>query len=115
MIGLMKRKGLSLEVGDAVWVPSHAIKLEGNLKLMPKWLGSFDMMEVHHNAYQLCFPDTIRVHPIIDVSFLKPVIPTIPSDLPHAVKAPVVHDNVYEVDRIVDHCLKGCQWQALVK
>lgn len=76
---------------------------------MPKWLGPFEVMEIHQNAYQLHFPDSICVHPAINISFLKPVISILPSDPPWAVKASIVCDDVYEVNEVVDHQKKGQQ------
>lgn len=91
------------KVEDLVRVSAQTIKLGGNPKLLSKLLGPFNMMKVHCNSYWLCFPNTIQVHPIMNVSFLKPVIPLVLSHPPCAIKAPIIHEDIYEVNEVVDH------------
>src|SRR5947209_13116419 len=114
MIGTMKWKELVFKIGDLVWVSMQAVRLEGNPKLSPKWFGPFDVMEVHRNAYRLRLPDTIRVHPVINVSFLKPYLTPTPINPPRVLKCPAVCGDEFEVDAILAHRYHGRQWQVLV-
>jgi len=115
MVLTMQQKDLVFNVGDLVWVSMQAVHLKGNLKLLPKWFGPFNMMEVHHNAYRLHFPDSIHVHPVINISFLKPYVTLLSSNPPQQVKHPVVRTEEFKVDAVIDHWLKGHQWQVLVQ
>lgn len=101
-------------VEDLIWVSFQAVKLEGNLKLLLKWLKPFDMMEVHCNADHLHLPDVIWIHPVMNISIFKPFISTLSSDPPYAIKAQVVCNDKFKIDRIIDHQWKGCQWPVFV-
>jgi hypothetical protein len=65
---------LALTVGDMVLLNTKnlSVKGPGTRKLMPRWLGPFEVTRVVNPvAYTLALPPTMRIHPTFHVSLLK--------------------------------------------
>ena len=63
--------------GDMVLLNTRNIRLKGpaSTKLLPKWLGPFQVESViNPAACKLALPNTMRIHPTFHVSLLKPYL-----------------------------------------
>ncbi len=71
-----KRRDLTFRVGEKVWLSSKHITLSGNKKLKPRYVGPFTITKVvFKNAYKLALPSDWEIHPVFNVSLLKPYKP----------------------------------------
>ena len=69
------RRHVEFSVGDKVLLSTKNIKLKtpGTMKLMPKWIGPFEVMEcVGVTAVRLALPPKTRIHNVFHVSLVKP-------------------------------------------
>lgn len=69
------RRELTFAVGTQVLLSTKhlALKNPGTKKLMPKWVGPFEVTRAVGNvAYKLNLPVNMKVHPVFHVSLLKP-------------------------------------------
>lgn len=69
----------SYKTGDQVWL---SIKSWQPQILEVQWIGPFEIQEVLHNACCLHLLSTLHIHPVINITFLKPTVTLTPSD-PH--------------------------------
>lgn len=71
-------------------------------KLAPRWVGPFEILQViNNNAVKLRLPTTWRLHPVFNVSLLKPHFGP---PLPHQEPAFQVDDEPeYEIEAILRH------------
>jgi hypothetical protein len=70
-----KRLEIFFDVGIQVLLSTSNIKLKtlGKMKLLPRWIGPFKIMErVDNIAYKLKLLDTLKTHFVFHVSLLKP-------------------------------------------
>lgn len=59
-------------MGDKVWLSTADINLKSmNRKLAPRFIGPFVIKVINPVAMELSFPDSLQVHPIFHVSWLK--------------------------------------------
>lgn len=111
------RRELTFKVGDLVLLSTHGLKLldvedgERKAKLSARFVGPFPIKSVRNdNAYELTLPAGLRIHPVVNVSRLRPYhrSPATFAQRP----SPVVHpppvavdpangDEEYEVERIL--------------
>jgi hypothetical protein len=75
------RRDMEFHVGDQVFLNSRNISLRrtgdtsSTMKLMPKWLGPFPIIEViGKGAYRLELPETMKAHNVFNVVSLKPYL-----------------------------------------
>jgi hypothetical protein len=68
---------LEFKVGDKVLLststlPLHAVNNVGSNKLLPKYIGPFNVLKVKGTAYTIDLPKSMRTHPTFYVGRLKP-------------------------------------------
>jgi len=107
------------KVGQKVWVETDNIDLKRpSKKLAEKRIGPYEILEIiSPNAIKLKLPRTIKLHPVMNVSRLRPYKePRITGQ--ETTPAPPVEINgelEYEVEQILDSRLRRGQLQYLVK
>lgn len=114
-------------VGDLVLI-SHALlrtsvsRTAGSKKLRGKYSGPFAVLKkISPTAYQLDLPANIRIHPTINIEYLKAYHSSDPRlgqrDVPSSPDPVLTSEGVeeYEVDRILAHRAHGrTEWAYLV-
>ena len=91
---------------------NHASK-----KLTEKWIDPYEVTRVTPNVVELKLPKTLRIHPVVNVSRVKPYLgplPGQPVSRPGPIQVSEERDEEYEVDYIVASCIYRCQLQYLV-
>ena len=86
-------------------------------KLTEKWIGPYEVTRVTLNAVELKLPKTLQIHPVVNVSHVKPYLgplPGRPISRPGPVRVSEECNEKYEVDYIVASCIYRCQLQYLV-
>ena len=111
-------------VGDQVMLSTASYKdafsrTRPSLKLLPRFIGPFKILElIGKNAVRLNLPNTMHVHPVINVSHTKPYHDQ-PDDirLQTAEPPPPIIGHLgeeYEVDRVLNHRKVRGKYQFLV-
>ena len=115
-------KRSNIKVGDQVMIstklttPMH-LQSRANKALQDKWHGPYKVLEIiSNNAYRLKLPSTLRIHPVISCTFIKPYAST--NDFHHRIKElppPIIVDNQieYEVESIKNHRMRYNQYEYL--
>ena len=99
-------------IGDCVWLSTDNLHLPcTSWKLSEQWLGPYSIMKlVGTNAIELCLPRSMCIHPVINISHVKPYHEHLPGQ-PVSAPGPssVTEDckEEYEVECIVDSWYKG--------
>ena len=86
-------------------------------KLTEKWIGLYEVTQVTPNAVELKLLKTLRIHPVVNVSHVKPYLgplPGQPVSRPSLIQVSEKHDEEYKVDYIVASCIYRRQLQYLV-
>ena len=121
------RRAVAFAVGDRVLLSTEHLQLKGagrTPKLTFKYLGPFRVVRVvGANAYELDLPSTLGIHPVLNVSRLKPYLDGFTSHpgrpQPHHRPPPetVEEDGgeVYEVKAIIAKRGRGARLQYLVE
>ena len=98
------RREIIYNVGDKVWLRSdHSVpstSVSDHNKLRELYTGPYSIKKVLPNAVELQLPPTMHIHPVINVSKVKPAVePWERADEP----GPVLEEgeDVYEVERIL--------------
>ena len=97
-----------LEPGvDQVMLHTKNLKLQGTKKLLPRWLGPFEILErIGEVSYKLALPKAMRrIHPVFHVSLLKRFKASV-SGGESRPPMPLFEDvggPVFEVERILSH------------
>lgn len=115
MIKQMKQTQLVFKLVKRVWLLAQAVALEGNPKLLSKWLGPFKITETLTNAYRLHLPSTIKIHLIINMKFLKLYVSSEASDPPCKLLQLPIKDGEFEVEGIRAHKQDSQRWLLKVK
>ncbi len=94
-----------LAAGDKVLLSTLNMRRGAGSKLLPKWLGPYEVDElVGPAAVKLRLPETMRIHPTFHVSLVKPYKSNGTVQPPGA---PLASDHdmtpIYEVEDVVDH------------
>ena len=115
-----KHRYVEFEIGDQVLLSSKNIlspvdKLRPTLKLAPKFLGPFTIIDkISETAYKLDLPHTMKIHLVFHVSLLKKYINNGEQSAP---PPPVIIDNEeeYEVEHVLDKRTIRNKVQYLIK
>lgn len=121
------RRAVTFVVGDRVLLSTEHLQLKGagrTPKLTYKYLGPFRVRRVvGANAYELDLPPTLGIHPVLNVSRLKPYLDGFVSHpdrpQPHHRPPPETVEadgsEVYEVKAIIAKRGRGARLQYLVE
>ena len=109
----------SYTIGDRVWLSTDNLRLpRASRKLSERWLGPYSITKlVGTNTIELHLPRSMHIHPVVNISCVKPYHDRL---LGQPVSAPgpsnVTEDRKeeYEVDFIVDSRYKGKHLEYLV-
>jgi hypothetical protein len=122
-----RRREVKFAVGDRVLLSTEHLKLIGDRrtpKFAAKYIGPFNIKRVvGSNAYELELPPTMQIHPVLNISRLKPYRDGQASHpdrpVPHARPPPEVitadGEEVYEVERIIAKRGRGPRIEYLVE
>ena len=107
------RRAADIEAGDLVLLSTRHLQLRAvSGKMKPRFVGPFRVLKaVSANAFELALPETMRIHPVFNVSLLRKY---------HGVYRPpgpiiVDGEEEYEVDSILRHRGNGKRRQYLVR
>jgi hypothetical protein len=122
------RRAVTFKVGDQVLLSTDHLKLTGSEKRTPKltykFLGPFKVKRViNDNAYELDLPAQLQIHPVLNISRLKPYRDghaAFPSRPPADSRPPpaVTLENgaeLFEVDSIIGKRGDGARTRYLVQ
>ena len=106
-------------VGDQVWLSTNNLQLPcTSRKLSERWLGPYSITKlVGSNAVELRLPHSMRIHPVVNISRIKPYherLPGQPVNAPGPSNVMEDHKEEYEVETIVDSRFKGKHLEYLV-
>ena len=106
-------------VGDQVWLSTDNLRLpRASRKLSERWLGPYTIMKlVGTNAVKLRLPCSMRIHPVVNISRVKPYRKRLHGQPVTAPGPSIVtedREEEYEVERIVDSRYKGRRLEYLV-
>ena len=106
-------------VGDQVWLSTDNLRLpRASRKLSERWLGPYSITKlVGTNAVELRLPRSMRIHPVVNVSRIKPYHERLlgqPVTAPGPSNVTEDHEEEYEVERIIDSRYKGWRLEYLV-
>ena len=110
---------LDYKVGQQVWLSMDNLHMLGHAskKLMEKWIGPYEVTQVTPNVVKLKLLKTLKIHPVVNVSCVKPYLgppPGQPVTQPGLIHVSEEHDEEYEVDYIMASCIYRQQLQYLV-
>ena len=108
------------EVGDRVWLSTDNLCLpRASRKLSECWLGPYAITKlVGTNAVELRLPRSMHIHPIVNVSCVKPYcerLPGQPVTAPGPSNVTEDREEEYEVKSIIDSRYKGKRLEYLVQ
>ena len=106
-------------VGDQVWLSTDNLRLpRASRKLSERWLSPYSITKlVRSNTVELRLPRSMRIHPVVNISRIKPYrkhLPGQPVTAPGPSNAMEDREEEYEVERIVDSHYKGRRLEYLV-
>ena len=123
----LHRRNITFKVGDMVLVSSKNLQLVGDAhrarKLTSRFIGPYPVKRViNDNAYELELPANLRIHPVINVSQLKPYrdgtgefpFRPQPIDRPDPEALDAFGQPIHEVERVLEHRGSGRTLQYLV-
>lgn len=96
------------KTGDKVWFSTSNLRSAPKGKLTSPFIGPFKILDMvpSGNAAKLELPSTIKIHPVVNVSFLKPYreAPDIPGHTPEPPPPPIISDKgvCYVVESIIN-------------
>ena len=107
------------KVGQQVWLSMDNLHMLNHTskKLTEKWIGPYEVTWVTPNAVKLKLCKTLRIHPVVNVSHVKPYLgplPGQPMSRPSPIQVSEERDEEYEVDYIVASHIDKRQLQYLV-
>ena len=109
----------SYTVGDCVWLLTNNLQLpRASWKLSERWLGPYSIIKlVGTNAVELRLPCSMRIHPVVNISHVKPYHDRLlgqPVSAPGPSIVTEDHEEEYEVEYVVDSRYKGKRLEYLV-
>ena len=110
---------LAYAVGDQVWLSTDNLRLpRASRKLSERWLGPYSITKlVGTNTIKLRLPCSMRIHPVVNISHVKPYrecLPGQPVTAPGPSNVTEDREEEYEVECIVDSHYKGTRLEYLV-
>ena len=107
------------KIGDQVWLSTDNLHMLNwaSKKLTERWIGPYKVSSVMPNAVELKLPKTLRIHPVVNISRVKPylsLLPGQPISRPRPIHVTEDCDEEYEVDAIVDSRIYKGKLQYLV-
>ena len=107
------------QVSWQVWLSTDNLRMlnRASKKLMEKWIGPYEVTRVTPNVVELRLPKTLRIHPVVNVSCVKPYLgplPGQPMSRPGPIQVSEECNKEYKVDYIVASRIYRCQLQYLV-
>ena len=106
-------------VGDRVWLSTDNLHLpRASQKLSERWLGPYSITKlVRTNTVKLHLPRSMHIHPVINISRIKPYRDRLPGQPVSAPGPSIVTEDrneEYEVEYVVDSQYKGRRLEYLV-
>ena len=111
-----RRQDHVFKSGDNVMLSSANLNIPGGSKFTARWLGPFKVLDVISPvALRLALPSTMKIHPVIHVSRLKPYHSS--DSYPgrdYSRPTPIIGEDIYLAERILDKRLvkRGKQQRA---
>ena len=110
---------LSYVIGDRVWLSTDNLHLpRTSWKLSERWLGPYSITKlVGTNTVKLRLPHSMHIHPVVNISCVKPYHNCLPGQPVSAPSPSIVmedHEEEYEVEFVVDSWYKGKHLEYLV-
>ena len=110
---------LSYALGDHVWLSTANLRLpRASWKLSERWLGPYSITKlVRTNAVELHLPCSMHIHPVVNISHVKPYRDHLPGQPVSAPGPSIVTEDCeeeYEVEYVVDSRYKGKHLEYLV-
>ena len=107
------------KIGQQVWLSMDNLCMlnRASKKLTEKWIGPYEVTRVTPNVVELKLPKTLRIHPVVNVSHVKPYLgplPGQPVSRPGPIQVSEKRDEEYKVDYIVASRIYRHQLQYLV-
>jgi hypothetical protein len=116
------RRDLQLKKGDKVLISAAHVNnpvdaQRPTKKLSPKYLGPYEVIEcISPVAYKLKLPASIKIHPVVHVSVLKPYQEEKDFSRPVPPPPEIIDDEIeFEVERILDKRIRYRKPEYLVK
>ena len=99
-------------IGQQVWLSTENLRLtHASRKLSEQWLGPYTIIGLAGpNAVELKLPKSMQIHPVVNVSRVKPYRDHLEGQSSHRlgpVNVTEDRDNEWEVDRIIDSHYKN--------
>ena len=109
----------SYAIGDHVWLSTDNLCLpRASQKLSERWLSPYSIMKlVGTNAVELHLPRSMRIHPVVNISHVKPYRDCLPGQPVTAPGPSIITEDCeeeYKVDYVVDSRYKGKHLEYLV-
>ena len=106
-------------IGQQVWLSTENLCLTcASHKLSERWLGLYTIIGLAGpNAVELKLPKSMQIHPVVNVSWVKPCCDQLegqPLHRPGPVNVTEDRDNEWEVDQIIDSRYKNKRLEFLV-
>ena len=106
-------------IGQQVWLATENLQLtHASHKLTERWLGPYIIISLAGpNATKLKLPRSLQIHPVANVSQVKPYLGPMEGQTPYRpgpVHVTEDRDNEWEVDHIVDSHLKNKKLKYLI-
>ena len=110
---------LDYKISQQVWLSTDNLRMLNRVskKLTEKWIGPYEVTQVTPNAVELRLPKTLGIHPVMNVSHVKPYLgplPGQPMSRPGPIQVSEERNEEYEVDYIVASHIYRHQLQYLV-
>ena len=110
---------LAYKIGQQVWLATENLRLiHTSQKLTERWLGPYTIISLAGpNAVKLKLPRSLQIHSIVNISQVKPYLGPMEGQNPYqpgSVHVTEDRDNEWEVDHIMDSCLKNKKLKYLV-
>jgi hypothetical protein len=111
----LRRREISLGVGQKVLLSTKNLQMHGTAKLLPRYIGPFTISEqISPVAFRLVLPAHYKIHNVFHASLLKAYKDsgTVQPPPPELIDG----EEEYEVEDIIDHRdRRGCKTEYLVR
>ena len=107
------------KIGDQVWLSSDNLCMlnRASKKLTERWIGPYEISSIMPNVVELRLPKMLRIHPVMNISWVKPYLgplPGQPVSRPGPIHVTEDRNKEYEVDTIIDSRIYKGKLQYLV-